>query len=309
MRRRQAFRTCGDDSLPREYALGSVLQEGFDRLRHVTDMPRLEAEVLLSSVAGLSRAALLAHPERCLRPDQMERYGEKVALRAEGHPLPYLVGQVEFYGLEFSVTPDVLIPRPETETLVDLALARRPGAVVDVGTGSGCIAVALAVHLPGAQIYATDLSASALRVAAVNARRHGVADRIRLIQCDLVGGLRGPVDLVVSNPPYVAISEWASLPRSVRCYEPRLALDGGRDGLEVVRRLLACAPGVLGRAEPAPSLGLWRGEGTLLMELGASGGGAVSLASSLLPGARIAVHPDLAGRDRVLEVVPRTLPR
>ena len=272
--------------------VGALANWGSASLRAVTDVPRLEAEMLLARVTGLARPLLLAHPERPLSVHDVASYRGLVSRRASGFPLPYLTGNVEFYGLEFAVTPEVLIPRPETETLVDLALARRPRVVVDVGTGSGCVAVALAARLPCARVYATDLSAAALRVAAANARRHGVHGRVRLIQGDLVGPLAGPADLVVSNPPYVAEREWALLPESVRRHEPRLALDGGKDGLGVFRRLLAAGPRVL---KPG---------GTLLVEMGASQGAAATIvARSLLPGARVSVHPDLGGRDRVLEVV------
>lgn len=270
--------------------LGAALREGVDGLRAVTDAPHLEAELLLAHVANLPRAALLAHPDRPLVAAQRRRYRTLVRRRAAGYPLPYLTGRVEFYGLEFAVSPDVLIPRPETETLVDLALARQPRTVLDVGTGSGCVAVALAVHLPAVRVVATDLSAPALRVAAANARRHGVAERVRLIRCDLAGPLVGPFDLLVTNPPYVAEREWASLAESVRRHEPRLALDGGPDGLDVIRRLLAAAPRLL------------RADGALLVEIGAGQGAAAeALARSLLPEARVAIYPDLAGRPRVLE--------
>ncbi len=283
---------AGTDLLRRgRVSVGVALREGAARLRAVTDAPRLEAEVLLACATDLSRTVLLGHPEWQLAANQVETYRQWIDRRADGSPLPYLTGRVEFYGLEFAVTPDVLIPRPETETLVDLALQRRPGVVVDVGTGSGCIAVALAAHLPRVLVYATDLSAAALRVAAANVRRHGLWDRVRLVQADLLCPLRGPVDLVVSNPPYVADEERPSLPRSVRRHEPRLALDGGRDGLAVMRRLLASAPRILRRG------------GSLLVEIGAARGeAAAALARSLLPGAQVVIHPDLAGRDRVLEV-------
>lgn len=276
---------------PSGFSIGEALVEGTDRLRSIADSARLEAECLLSHVTGLSREALLAHPERLLAPQEMARYRHLLRRRATGYPLPYLTGHIEFYGLDFVVTPDVLIPRPETETLVDLALACRPRTVVDVGTGSGCIAVALAIHLPETQVYATDISMSALRVAVLNARRHGVAHQIRFLQCDLATPLLGPVDLLVSNPPYVATEEWSDLPRSIREHEPRLALDGGRNGLEVIRRLLEEAPRLL------------RPGGTLLIEIGAGQGrAALNLARALLPTARPTLHPDLAGRDRVLEV-------
>lgn len=271
--------------------LGQVVRQGATLLQDATDTPRLEAEILLAHIAGLSRTALLAHSDRLLPATQQADYLTAIGRRASGYPLPYLTGKVEFYGLEFAVTPDVLIPRPETEVLIDLALARQPQAVVDIGTGSGCIAISLAVHLPEARVYATDLSGPALRVAAANARRHGVQGRIRLIQCDLVDPLLGPFDLVVSNPPYVAQTEWAALPQSVREHEPRLALDGGPDGLKVIRRLLKMAPRVL------------RPNGTILMEIGAGQGEVVfALARSLLTEAHIVVHKDLTGQDRVVEI-------
>ena len=272
--------------------IAAALREGAAALVPVTDTPRLEAEVLLAHVTGLTRTAILAHPERPLSPDERARYGDLLARRAAGIPLPYLTGRVEFFGLDFVVTPDVLIPRPETETLVELALERGPRTVVDVGTGSGCVAVALATHLPRARIYATDLSRAALRVAAENARRHGVADRIHFLQADLASPLRGPVDMLVSNPPYVAEEEWALLPESVREHEPHLALDGGPGGLRVVRRLLADAARLL------------RPGGILLVEIGAGQGPeAAALARAVFPPARVRIHPDLAGRDRVLEVL------
>lgn len=270
--------------------ISGALQEGTAYLRLVTDAPRLEAELLLSSVTGLSRASLLAHPDQVLPIPHCTTYLSLLHSRASGYPLPYLTRRIEFYGLEFAVTPDVLIPRPETETLVDLARQFQPRRIVDVGTGSGCIAVALAVHLPEARVFASDISAAALRVAAANVRRYGVQERVHLVRGDLVTPFAGPVDLVVSNPPYVAEQEWLSLPVSV-WHEPHMALDGGADGLEVIRRLLLAAPRIL------------RPGGTLLVEIGAVQGQAVAaLARSLAADGHIAVHPDLAGRDRVLEL-------
>jgi len=272
-------------------SIATALKEAASVLASVSETPRLEAEVLLAHVTGLTPTAILARLERLLAPDEKARYNELLARRAAGVPLPYLTGRMEFYGLEFTVTPDVLIPRPETEVLVEQALARNPRTVVDGGTGSGCIAIALAVHLPQARVWATDISRAALRVAVDNAQRHGVADRILFIQADLLSPLRGPVDLIVSNPPYVAEEEWPALPASVREYEPRQALDGGPGGLMVIRRLLKGAPRLL------------RPGGTLLVEIGAGQGDrATALARSSTPGARVRIHSDLAGRDRVLEV-------
>jgi len=298
-----------------EFSIKQVLGEAAVRLRAVTDAPRLEAEVLLRHVLGVSRTALAAHPERIVSPDQLANYWALVQRRATGYPLPYIIGHAEFYGLDFEVTPEVLIPRPETEMLVDLVLERKPATIVDVGTGSGCIAVSLAVHLPQAFIYAIEISPAALAVARRNAERHGVAERVRFMVGDVLTPRPGPVDLIVSNPPYIPTGECAALPASVRdhegeCaalpasvrdHEPWLALDGGADGLAVIRRLLAQAPAVLRRPEPAGG----RPGGGLLIEIGANQGkAAIHLARTFFPRARIRVHPDLAGRDRVLEVQP-----
>ncbi len=175
--------------------------------------------------------------------------------------------------------------------LVDLALERQPDSVVDVGTGSGCIAIALAVHLPRALVYAVDISPAALAVARRNAERHGVAGRLHLMAGDLLTPRPQLVDLIVSNPPYVAADEWASLPVAVRDHEPKLALDGGPDGLAITQRLLSEAPAVL------------RPGGVLLVEIGATqAASVVHLAETAFPGATVRIHADLAGHDRVLEV-------
>ena len=247
--------------------------------------------MLLAHLLDASRVTLLAHPETPLTASQLTDYRALVRQRASNHPLPYLTGRIEFYGLDFEVTPEVLIPRPETETLVDLALARQPEAIVDVGTGSGCIAVALAVNLPAATVCAIEISPAALAVAWRNVERHGVTDRVRSMIGDVLSPRPGPADLIVSNPPYVRTGDCASLPTSVRNHEPRLALDGGSDGLAIVQQLLAQAPAVL------------RPGGGILIEIGADQGDAAShLAHTYFPAASVRVHPDLAGRDRVLEI-------
>ena len=268
-----------------------ALEQTATHLCTTTGAPRLEAEVLLGHVLDVSRAALLTHPERILTPGQLSDYQNLVRRRASNYPLPYLTGQVEFYGLEFAVTPDVLIPRPDTETLVELALARRPASIVEVGVGSGCIAEALAVHLPQAIVCGIEISPAALAVARGNVTQHGVAERVRLVRGDVLDPHPGPADLIVSNPPYISTDDCASLPESVRDYEPRLALDGGASGLEIVHQLLMQAPAVL---KPG---------GGLLIEIGADQGAAARrLARVFFPQAEICVHPDLAGRERVLEV-------
>ncbi len=260
------------------------------------DSPRLDAELLLAHALDVSRAHLWAHPEQPLTPEQQHHYHDLLVRRAQGEPLPYITGRVEFHGLELAVDPRVLIPRPETETLVDLALAWQVEAacrvleVADVGTGSGCIAVSLAHALQAqAHLYALDLSPDALAVAQSNAERHQVADRIDFLQSDLLAALPCPVDLILSNPPYVAADE--PLPRHVRQHEPRLALDGGRDGLDLIRRLLSQASAHL------------RPGGAVMLEIGASQGPAgTELAQAAFPQAEVAVHLDLAGLDRVLVV-------
>jgi release factor glutamine methyltransferase len=280
-----------------------MLETASSRLRTITDAPLLEAEVLLAHVLRTSRTSLVAYPERVIAAEQRSQYQNLVNRRTSGYPLPYLTGHIEFYGLEFEVSPEVLIPRPETETLVDLALAYRPTNIIDVGTGSGCIAVSLAVHLPEAMMVdAVEISPAALAVARRNVERHGVTRRVRLLVGDVLTPRPGPADLIVSNPPYIPTSQCASLPASVRDHEPRLALDGGHDGLDVIRRLLAQAPAVLRRPERNPrSAGC--PEGRMLIEIGADQGKAVSrLARAFFPQATIRIHPDLTGRDRVLEV-------
>ncbi|GAB4204166.1 MAG: peptide chain release factor N(5)-glutamine methyltransferase [Roseiflexaceae bacterium] len=252
---------------------------------------RLDAELLLAHTLGWSRARVLAEGRIELDPAQQARFAALVDRRAALEPVAYLVGQREFYGLDFEVTPAVLVPRPETELLVERALefARNLPAgaqIADIGAGSGAIAVALAVHLPQARISAVDLSAEALAVAGRNAARHGVAGRVRLLQGDLLAPLDSPVDLLVSNPPYTVLAE---IDEGVRRHEPHLALDGGPDGLELYRRLLAAAPPLL------------RPGGAVLLEIGATQAETVSaLARQHFPDARVTVEQDLAGHDRVV---------
>lgn len=229
----------------------------------------LAAELLLMHVLGCDRARLYSHPEELLNSEKAEKFFQLVAKRASGVPTQYLTGRQEFWGLEFEVTPAVLIPRPETEHVIEVALERlgrerrqAPLRVADVGTGSGCIGVALAKELPRAEIFATDVSAEALEVARRNAARHGVADRIHFLECDLLDGCVGnqqeslspqqarhavPVpstlatprlDLIVSNPPYVGRNDEQQLPREVREHEPYAALFAGATGVEVYGRII-----------------------------------------------------------------------
>jgi release factor glutamine methyltransferase len=205
---------------------------------------RPDAALLLRHVLRIDAAEMFAHDERILTPEQAEQFQALIEQRRGGKPIQYITGQQEFFGLPFLVTPDVLIPRPETEHLVEAAIARLQHVhhprIVDVGTGSGAIAVALAHALPQAQIVALDISPAALKVATENAARNGVADRIRFLESDLLTAVAcESFDAVVSNPPYIAFSERASLPVEVREYEPSLALFGGDTGLEIYERLVA----------------------------------------------------------------------
>jgi release factor glutamine methyltransferase len=213
-----------------------------------SETPRLDAEVLLAHARGCQRIELYTAFDE-VPPDAVRTaFRDLVRRRAEGTPVAYLVGRREFYSLAFRVTPDVLIPRPETEFLIisvlDLARARpaesEPPVIADVGTGSGIIAVTLAKHLPGSRVTALDISPAALAVAASNAADHGVRDRIELVESDLLSAVP-PVpgfDFVVSNPPYVTSAEMEQLAPSVRDFEPRLALEAGPRGVEVIERLV-----------------------------------------------------------------------
>jgi release factor glutamine methyltransferase len=276
-------------------SIKEVLNHASGKLAAVTNRPRLEAELLLAHLLEHSRVFFHAHPEMLLTPAQAEDYVSLVQRRASHEPLPYITGHIEFYGRKFVVTPDVLIPRPETELLVERALAwiepQKVVRAVDVGTGSGCIAVTLAAEAPALRIVATDLSANALRVARSNARRHSVENRIQSVQADLLGALSGPFDLIVSNPPYVARDEWNALPTSVR-HEPGLALLAGPEGLDAIHRLLAQAKTML------------RSGGLLLMEIGETQGDAVRvLARDIFPQADVHILKDLAKKDRLLSVM------
>jgi release factor glutamine methyltransferase len=255
-------------------------------------------------VLGVNRAYLYAHPELELNPDEQSRYDEAIAQRSTGMPSQYITGHQEFWGLDFVVTPAVLIPRPETEHLVETVLElvreeQQPASelkIVDVGTGSGCVALALANELPFAQVYATDVSADALEIARANAARLQLADRVRFQHCDVLRplspspsfeALRG-LDFVVSNPPYVAFSEADKVQRSVKGFEPQAAVFAGEHGLDVITRLIVESHAVL------------KTRGWLAMEIGYSMRDHVL---GLLDGAlweEVRVVPDLQGIPRVI---------
>lgn len=274
---------------------GQALQQGRQRLlaAGIGEAAR-EAASLLAGVTGWTPHRVYVHPEHQLTARQVEELGALLARRVQGEPLQYLLGRQEFMSLEFSVGPGVFIPRPETELLVELAVACRPRAVVDVGTGSGAIAVAVAVLCPGAVVYATELAPAALAYARANAARHAVAARVRFCPGDLLdalAGLRleGRVDVVVSNPPYIARRRWADLPSEVREFEPRTSLDGGEDGLDAYRRL---APQALPYLSPG---------GRLLLECGEGQAGDVSVILEQAGWQVEGIHRDLAGIQRAIQ--------
>ncbi|MEM3432743.1 MAG: peptide chain release factor N(5)-glutamine methyltransferase [Candidatus Methanomethyliaceae archaeon] len=262
------------------------------RLRAISQTPRLDAQVLLAHVLDTSRTWVLAHPEFALGGEQQRQLEAALQRLEQGEPLPYLLGHWEFYGLDFLLTPATLIPRPETELLVEQALHwleahPEKRLAIDVGSGSGCIAVTLAVKVPTLQVIAGDLSFEALQVTRRNALRHGVAERVHCLQADLLSACGAAFDLICANPPYIPSETLRQLPIYGR--EPTLALDGGAEGLEHIRRLLQQAEHCLAE------------EGLLLLEIEATQGQAVrALAEQTFPRCQMSILPDLAGRDRLL---------
>jgi release factor glutamine methyltransferase len=261
-----------------------------------TANPRLEAELLLQHALGLDRTQLYQRLHDEMPPDREAAYHDLVWRRLCGEPTPYIIGRAGFYDIELAVAPVAAIPRPETELLVEEALAlageRLQGtpslAIVDVGTGCGAIALSLAAHLPAAQIIATDISPAALALAEGNAESLGLPPPLRFLCGDLLAPLEQRVDIVVTNLPYVRSAEWERLPVEIRCHEPREALDGGPDGLRAIERLLRQAPAYL------------RPGAVLLLEIGYDQGPAVAaLASEVFPEATIVVKKDLASLDRL----------
>jgi len=293
--------------------------QGLTRARNMlavagSDTPVLDAELLLAHVLGRDRAWLYTYPERVLTWPQSVAYLTLVERRVDHEPVAYLVGHKEFFGLDFIVTPNVLVPRPETEMLVEKALQlvrSRAGqlTMADVGTGSGVIAVGLAVNLPHARVLAMDICPAALAVARRNVARHHVGDRVACVQADLLIPCAATFDLVIANLPYIccgdlhpAYEEAAQGTTRALGWEPRVALNGGSDGLEVVRRLLMV---VAHRLHP---------DGVLLVEIGADQGSEVlKLARVHFPRAMAEVIKDWAGLDRFLTVsspgnLPNSLP-
>lgn len=264
------------------------------RLQGQRDTAALEAQVLLAHLLGKPKAWVIAHPEATLTPAQSIELENALARLEQGEPLPYVLGQWEFYGLNFWVTPATLIPRPETELLVEralgwLRLSPQRRLAVDVGSGTGCIAVSLAAHIPHLHLIACDVSLEALQVAQKNIHRHGMQDRVSCVQADLLPAIDQGFDLICANLPYIPRLTLESL--TVSRWEPALALDGGLDGLASIRRLLQRAPGAL-----APG-------GLVLLEIEATqGAAALELARSAFAQAQVRLVQDLAGLDRLITI-------
>lgn len=295
--------------------ISEALRHGSRRLAEAgSEEASLETELLLMHALGLDRVRLYQHMRDVLVPQEERDYQDLLQRRLAHEPTAYIVGHKEFYGLDLDVTPAAIIPRPETETLVELVLefvearqAERETRVADVGVGCGAIAVALAVHLPRAEIIATDLSPEALALARHNAACHEVSERIRFLEGDLLTPLDDAahpetkpgvsrdssrrVDVIAANLPYVRTGDFEAGPPEIRQHEPRLGLDGGPDGLRIIGRLLRQAPA---RLRPGDAL---------FVEIGEEQGEAARrLATDAFPEARIEVMRDLSGLDRVLVV-------
>ncbi|HEV2386732.1 MAG TPA: peptide chain release factor N(5)-glutamine methyltransferase [Candidatus Acidoferrales bacterium] len=277
--------------------LREALKQGIGELRAANvGSPALAAELLLMHVLGCARARLYTRISDPIDPAALERYRQLVGCRAAGTPTQYLTGTQEFWSLEFEVTPDVLIPRPETEHVVEVALERvgwrrlaERLRVVDVGTGAGCLAVALAHELPEARVFAVDISRRALAVASRNAARNGAGDRIAFVEGNLLAPFAARAfNLAAVNPPYVGRRDAASLPREVREHEPAEALFAGEEGIEIYPLLVAQAAE---RLVPG---------GTLVMELGYGASARVQALMDPAEWRNVAITNDLAGIPRVL---------
>lgn len=277
-----------------QFTVGSALQGAFQKLKSTSDTALLDSQVLLGFILSQTRAWVVSHPEQPLSREESSRYRSSVDWLFAGVPLAHILGKWEFFGLEFKVTPDVLIPRPETELLVEIGLEwlhSRPGRrqAVDVGTGSGCIAIALASRVPDLTVIASDLSAKALLVARQNIVQHHLLPRILPIQADLLPPVRIRFDLICANLPYIPIQSLEKLP--VSRYEPKLALDGGQDGLQVIKRLLSSARPSL---EPGACI---------LLEIESGQGDLVpATAQGYFPEAQVTLQQDLAGQNRVVTI-------
>jgi len=281
----------GGRTLAAEWTIREVLNwtRGYFKSAGITQ-PRLEAEILLAHALDVDRLHLYLTPDKPLTSDERDRYRTVVKARQGGKPLQHITGEVSFYGLRFRASEDALIPRPETEELLDHALRLAPRErdirCLDLGTGSGVIAICLARYLPRSKVTAIDISSAALDLARANVALNGVCERVEFVESDWFASASGRYDLIVSNPPYVAREELDSLPAEVRDHEPQAALDGGPGGLGAIERILSAAPEYI-----APS-------GRLLLEIGASQGADVLRRVSEVGLIEGAILADLSGKDR-----------
>ncbi len=229
-----------------ETTIGACIEKVASRIESVSPSPRAEAEILVGEILALGRASLITQNARALSEDEAQRVEQATVRRERGEPLFYIIGKREFWSLEFKVDPSVLCPRPETEVLIERFLEearnlwdrQNPLRVLDIGTGSGNIAIVAAFEIESCEVTAVDLSEQALVVAKGNASRHGVESRIRFLRADLFPGEdEAPFHFILSNPPYIASADINSLPQDVRDFEPQQALDGGADGLDYYRRI------------------------------------------------------------------------
>jgi release factor glutamine methyltransferase len=281
-----------DSSLP----LKLLIHAAVARLAPVDiDAPRLTTEVILAHVLDVDRAQLLARLDERLTSDQFDRFQTDLQRILQGEPLAYVVGHREFYDLDLLTDKRALIPRPETECLIEEALklfAACPALLIaDIGTGCGAIGVTLAKHLPQARVIVSDLSAEAIELARSNAQRHAVIDRIEFRTGSLLEPIHEPIDLLTANLPYIDDKDWPYLAKTIRGHEPRMAFIGGPNGLDLIRQLLQAAPRVM---KPG---------GVILLEIGAYQGEDVSaIAAQAFPSARISVKPDYAGLDRLVVI-------
>ncbi len=277
-----------------EITIQEILFQLSQRLHQFSETASLDAQVLVAHCLDKPRTWIIAHPEAPLNNAQYNKIIQAANRMEHGEPLPYIIGHWEFYGLDFHLTPSVLIPRPETELLVERGihwLQRHPPKykVVDVGTGSGCIGIALANNISAFKLLLTDISTEALEVAKVNAEKFSLLDRMEFLQADLLDGVPGPFGLICANLPYIPTLKLMKLPVAER--EPRLALDGGLGGMEVISRMLEQAKGQLVSG------------GLMLLEIESSQGDDVkTLAKAHYPASKVQILKDLSGLDRCLEI-------
>ena len=274
--------------------ISQALAQSVEILQEISDTPNLDAQILLANTLDRPRAWVISHPGKRLSPDQINKYQAGIKSLAEGMPLPYLIGKWDFFGLDFYINPHTLIPRPETELLVELAIgeiAERTGRLIaaDVGTGSGCIAIALAKNCGNISVIASDISLDALNIARKNSVHHDLNDQILFIQTELLPPVAIKYDLICANLPYIPSSTLRTL--KIYGHEPNLALDGGIDGLDHISKLIAYSPAYT------------KAGTTLLLEIDSTQTSQVqSIAKKHFPTAEINIFADLAKHDRVLKI-------